>query len=389
MQRIYCDHTATTPLDRRVLEAMQPYLTEVHGNASSAHWYGRQARAALEDARARIATALGVSPGELFFTSGGTESDNLAIAGVYRTASRHGSRRIITEAAEHHAVLDACEALRDEGADVVIVPVDASGCVDPGHIERELTPQTALLSIMHANNEVGTVQPVEEIAALARRAGVPFHTDAVQTVGKIPVDVGALGADLLSFTGHKLYGPKGIGVLFARKGTAVAPLFHGGGQERGVRPGTENVALAVGCAVAVELAVAGVPSETNRLRSLRDTLEKELRSVYPSLLVNGALDRRLPHILSVSFDAASTPMEGEMLVTNMDLEGIAVSSGSACTSGSIQPSHVLTAMGRNQQTAKATLRFSFGKGNSEADIPQILRALDRILLRMGVGRQCP
>lgn len=382
MKRIYLDHTATTPLDPRVFEAMRPHLTDVYGNASSAHWYGRQARAVLEDARGRVAAVLGVAAGEVFFTGGGTESDNLAIGGRFRSVLSRGKSRILTASAEHHAVLDSCVSWGNEGAEVVILPVDGEGRVDPERVERELTPHTALVTVMHANNEVGTIQPIEDLAEIAHREGVAVHTDAVQSAGKIPVHVPALGVDLLSISAHKFYGPKGVGVLVVRKGTEIAPLVHGGGQERGLRPGTENVALAVGCATALEFAVVERETEMERLAALRDALEAHITAAYPSAIVNGSRQNRLPHILSISFDATMLPMEGEMLVTNMDLEGIAVSSGSACTSGSIQPSHVLSAMGRDPGTAKATLRFSFGKSNSAEDLPLVVAALDRIIPQM-------
>ncbi len=386
MKRIYLDHAATTPLDVRVREAMEPYLKETFGNPSSAHWYGRQAKAALEDARACIARVINAQPGEIFFTSGGTESDNLAIRGSFRAAIKKGKRRIVTQAAEHHAVLDTCEAMLHEGAGAVaVLPVDEHAGIDLAAFEQALLPDTALVSIMCANNEVGTILPLREIALLAHAHGITVHTDAVQAMGRIPVDVVDLGVDLLTFTAHKIYGPKGIGALYVRRGTELEPMMQGGGQERGKRPGTENIALAVGFARAVELAVAERQVESDRLRGMRDALEQELRSEFPAVQSNGHPRERLPHILNISFDQSVLPMEGEMLLAGMDLKGIALSSGSACTSGSVQPSHVLIAMGRDPRTARATLRFSFGRLNTPDDIPPVVTALREVVALMTAG----
>ncbi len=380
MRRIYLDHTATTPMDPRVLEAMLPYFSDTFGNASSVHAFGREARQALERAREVIARAIGAAPGEILFTSGGTESDNAAIRGV--ALAHRAKRRILTTRAEHHAVLESCEALRQEGWDVLTLPVDATGAVDPGAIRGAVNPETALISVMHANNEVGTVSRIDEIAAIARAAGVPLHTDAVQSLGKIPVNVHDLGVDLLSLSAHKIYGPKGIGALYIRKGTALERILHGGGQERGRRPGTENVALAVGFGRAVELAEQEREKESDRLRGLRDALEARLRELFPDMIVNGDPSRRLPHVLSISFNSSKRTLQGEMLLVNMDLAGIAASSGSACTSGSIQPSHVLLAMGRDVATARATLRFSFGRSNTLEDVSDVAEALRTVVERM-------
>ena len=309
--------------------------------------------------------------------------DNLAIQGA---AGRWSHARIVTEAAEHHAVLDTCLYLRERGAEVTVLPVDNDGRVELSRVENALTPGVHLVSIMHANNEVGTVHPISRIAECAARSGVLVHTDAVQTAGKIPVDVNDLGVHLMSISAHKLGGPKGIGALFIRRGVELEPLLHGGGQERGKRPGTENVAFAVGFAEALRLAVGERESVMARLAGMRDTLEREVKELFPGVIINGAQEARLPHLLSISFDADVYPMEGEMLVTNMDLEGISVSSGSACTSGSIQPSHVLLAMGRNASTAKATLRFSFGSTNTGDDIPVVVNALRSVMDRMAARR---
>jgi cysteine desulfurase len=382
MQRIYLDHTATTPLEPLVFEAMRPYFEDVFGNPSSIHWFGQRAKSALERARESIAVALGADPSELIFTSGGTESDNTALRGSAYAARTKGKTSLVTTKAEHHAVLDTAEALREEGFAVTFLDVDATGGIGLKDLPEALSADTFLVSVMHANNEVGTVYPLKELAGLTRERGVLLHTDAVQTLGKIPVDVNTLGVDMLSVSAHKLYGPKGIGALYVRKGTNLDPLLHGGGQERGKRPGTENVALAVGFAKAVELSIASMEKESHRLQRLRDELEGRIRKSFPEAVFNGDPSNRLPHIASVSFDNRQLALEGEMLILNLDLEGIAVTSGSACTSGSIQPSHVLLAMGRDPETAKATIRFSFGKGNTEEDVEAAMKALEVVLERM-------
>jgi cysteine desulfurase len=382
MKRIYLDHTATTPLDPRVTEAMQPYFSSIFGNASSAHWYGRQAKQALEEARETIAGSIGATPGELFFMSGGTESDNHALRGGFFAARRSGRNRVVTSAAEHHAVLDACRQMRESGAEVTVLPVDEYARVRMEDLERAIDDRTCLVSVMHGNNEVGTLSPVARIAGIAHSRGALMHTDAVQTVGKIPLNVREMDVDLLTFTAHKLSGPKGIGALYLKRGVEIQNLLEGGGQERGRRPGTENVAFAVGFATAVQIAAQELDRESRRLTALRDALEATLKEKFPALVVNGHPSDRLPHVLSVSFNSHLMPLEGEMLVANMDLEGIAVSSGSACTSGSIQPSHVLLAAGRDAETAKATLRFSFGRSNSEEDVHSAASALVTVIERM-------
>lgn len=382
MRRIYLDHTATTPLDPRVRDAMEPYFAETFGNASSVHWFGQQAKVALEEARATIARAVGAHPGEMFFTSGGTESDNFAVKGVAYAGRSSGKKRIITSAAEHHAVLEPCEQLAKEGFDVTVLPVDGDGRVSPDEVGKTLTSSTGLVSIMHANNEVGTISPIAEIARAAHERGVPVHTDAVQSLGKIPVDVNDLGVDLMTISAHKLYGPKGIGALYIKRGTQIEPLLQGGGQERGRRPGTENVPLAVGFAKAVELAISGMKEESNRLAGLRDTLEAKVRAEFQAAIINGHATERLPHILNISFDSGKCDIEEETLLISMDMRGIAVTSGSACTSGSMQPSHVLLAMGRDARTARATLRFAFGKSNTIADVDQTVETLRSVLDQM-------
>jgi cysteine desulfurase len=384
MRRIYLDHTATTPLDDRVEAAMRPLYREVFGNPSSVHAEGRAARSALEAARTALAVVVGCTPAEIIFTSGGTESNNLAILGAARAHRRAGRTVIITPAAEHQAVLEPCRALGGEGWEVMVLPVDPDGRVDTGRLAAALDSRTALVTVMHANNEVGSINDLRAISDAAHRAGALVHSDAVQSLGKIPLSVDELGVDLLSLSAHKLYGPKGVGALYCRRGTDLDPVFRGGGQERGRRPGTESVPLAVGFGEAARLAAEGMEEESARLRALRDALESELRALWPALLVNGAGAPRLPHVLNVSFDSARAPMEGDMLLLNMDLEGISLTSGSACTSGSVQPSHVLLAMGRDRATASASLRFAFGRGNTAEDIPAVVRALSSALVRLGV-----
>ena len=317
----------------------------------------------------------------MFFTSGGTESDNFAIKGVAHAAMKKRKKHVITSKAEHHAVLEPCEHLIDEGFDVDFLPVDEEGMVLPEQIAEAIDDSALLVSIMYANNEVGTVSPIEGIVAAAHEHGVLVHTDAVQALGKIPVNVEELGVDLMTISAHKLYGPKGIGALYIRRGTDIESLLQGGGQERGRRPGTENVPLAVGFAKAVEIALDMMMDESLRLAHLRDTLEARIRSQFSAVIVNGHPTQRLPHILNISFDSGKLQLEGETLLMNMDLKGIAVTSGSACTSGSMQPSHVLLAMGRSPQTAKATLRFAFGKSNTKEDIDYVFQCLNEILTR--------
>jgi cysteine desulfurase len=382
VKRIYLDHTATTPLDDRVFEAMRPYFSGAFGNASSVHSFGRDAKMALEKSRETIAKTIGAQSGEIFLTSGGTESDNFAICGVAHAARKNGKNHLITAAAEHHAVLEPCEMLGEEGFDVTILPVDSNGMVSAEQVRDAITDTTCLVSIMHSNNEVGTLNPIKRIAEAAHARGVLLHSDAVQSLGKVPLNVNELGVDLMTISAHKLYGPKGIGALFIRRGVEIDSLLFGGGQERGRRPGTENVPLAVGFAKAVELSTVEMPTEMQRLKTLRDNLQSRITNHFPLAIINGHAGERLPHILNISFYSKRIQLEGEMLVMNMDLQGVAVSSGSACTSGSIQPSHVLLAMGRDVNTAKATLRFAFGKSNSIEDVDYVVESLHQILSRM-------
>jgi cysteine desulfurase len=366
---------------------MLPFLGEEFGNASSVHWFGQQARAALERSRTAIAGCLGARPGELTFTSGGTESDNFAIRGLFHAMRKKGRNHVVTTAVEHHAVLDCVQALREEGAEVSILPADKTGRVFPDAVAAAVNDRTCLVTVMHANNEVGTITDLAAIAAIAHRNGALLHTDAVQSFGKIGCNVNDMGVDLASISAHKIYGPKGIGALYIKSGTEIENLLHGGGQERGRRPGTENVALAAGFARAAEIAREEMDEQASRTRALRDALEEKLRQLFPELRVNGDIEHRLPNIANITFDSRGCLPEGEMLVMNMDLEGIAVSSGSACTSGSVQPSHVLLAMGVDQAVAKATLRFSFGRMNGPEDVDETVAALQRVVGRMRSGGQ--
>ena len=374
MRRVYFDHNATTPLAREVLEAMTPYLTEEFGNASSIHSVGQRARAGVEQARAQVAALLGARDKEVIFTSGGTEADNMAIRGVVG-ASERPRKHVITSAIEHHAVLNTCQALEAEGVAVTYVGVGPSGIVDPEDVRRAITPDTVLITVMHANNELGTVQPIAEIARIAREHKIPFHTDAVQSAGKIPFNVAELGVDLLSLSAHKLYGPKGTGALYIRRNLRLKPLMFGGHHERDRRAGTENVAGIVGFGAATELARAHLVEEGKRLAELRDDLERRLLSRIPHCGLNGDPARRTPNTTNIHFDF----IEGEPLVIALDLKGVAVSTGAACSSGAVEPSHVLTAIGLPPERARASLRFSVGRANSEADVDYVAEVLPAVV----------
>ncbi|MBP7110817.1 MAG: cysteine desulfurase NifS [Firmicutes bacterium] len=376
MERIYMDYSATTPLRKEALEAMMPYMTTEFGNPSSIHWFGRNAKKAMEDARARIATAIGAAePGEVIFTSGGSEADNLAIWGVMEA---YGKKHLITSAVEHHAVLDTARILEKEGYDLTVLPVDEYGMVDPEAVRKAIRPDTGLVTVMYGNNEIGTVEPVGEIASVCREKGVFFHTDAVQAVGHIPVNVKALGVDLMSFAAHKFYGPKGIGGLYVRKGIRLEPQITGGAQERKRRAGTENVAYIVGMAKALELAVAELPEEIKHLSTLRDRLIKGLMERIPEIRLNGHPTKRLPGNVNISYRY----VEGESLLLHLDINGIAASSGSACTSGSLEPSHVLMAIGLSHEIAHGSVRMSLGKYNTEADIDKVLEVFPGIVAKL-------
>lgn len=368
MNSVYLDHAATSPLRPQVLEAMMPYFGEVYGNPSSIHAFGRRARQALTEARDRIAALLGCRPAELVFTSGGTESDNLAVIGTALGFRPAGKTHIITTAVEHHAVLHACRHLEQSGFDVTRLPVDRYGTVDPEDVARALRPDTALVSVMYGNNETGSLQPVEAIGRLCRERGVLFHVDAVQALGAVPLNLSELPFDLVSFSAHKINGPMGIGLLYAARETRLQPLLFGGNQERRRRPGTENVPAAVGFAKAVELAVAEAPDKQRKMRGLRRLFLETLGSVTGErgFVLNGHPEARLEHIVNVSFPG----IDKETMLMNLDLAGIAVSGGSACTSGSLEDSHVLTAMGLEPERVRSAIRFSFGYGTTAEEVVQ-------------------
>ena len=377
--RTYLDHAATTPLRDEVLAAMLPYLTDHFGNASSLHADGRRARQGLDEARESIARIMGATPREIVFTSGGSEADNLAVKGAAWAASARG-RHIVTSSVEHKAVLYTCAVLERSGFEVTYLPVDGYGRVDPAEVEAAITDHTALVSIMYANNEVGTIQPIAEIGAICRRAGVLFHSDAVQAGGFLPLDVDPLGVDLLSLSAHKVYGPKGVGALFVRHGTALLPQIQGGAQERQRRAGTENVAGIVGFARAMELAQgepAARDAENARLAVLRDQLRARV-SDTPGLEPTGHPVERLPHNASWLIDG----VEGGDLVAALDLEGVASSTGSACTSGSTEPSHVLLAMGIDPERAHGALRLTAGRSTGEADVERAAEVLRTAVARI-------
>ncbi len=378
MRRIYFDHNATTPLDPRVFEAMKPYWLEDYGNASSIHWHGQRARAAVEQAREQVAGRLNAQAGEIVFTSGGTESCNMAVLGVVQAArQRLGGEplHVVTTAIEHHAVLHAAQALERRGVRVTYVAPEANGIVAAAGIERAITPETVLISVMFANNELGTLQPVEAIASLAQERGIPFHTDAVQAAGKLALDLRELPADLVSISAHKLYGPQGAGALYVRKGTQLAPLMYGGHHERDRRPGTENVAGIVGFGKAAALAGETLAEESRRLAALRDRLERGLLERVPQCAVNGDRERRVPNTLNMRFDC----VEGEGFVIACDLRGLSCSTGAACSSGSLEPSHVLAAIGLDRQQARAAVRFSLGRTTTAEEVDRALEIVPAVV----------
>ncbi len=376
MRKVYLDHAATTPVHPEVIAAMLPYFHNYFGNPSSVHSFGRDSRKAVDEAREKVAKAIGADPREVFFTSGGTESDNIAIQGVALARKQNG-RHIITSKIEHHATLDTCHFLESQRYEVTYLPVDENGLVRVTDFEAALRPDTILASIMHANNEMGAIQPIKEMAAIARAKKVTFHTDAVQTVGSIPVDVKELGVDMLSLSAHKFYGPKGIGVLYIKKGTRVKPLYHGGSQERKYRPGTENHVGIVGLAKALELATESLKSRQAHIQVLRDKLIAGLVAL-PEVELNGHPTQRLPGNVNVSVRY----VEGESLILSLDMQGVAVSSGSACTSGSLEPSHVLLAMGLTHEQAHGSLRLTLGIDNTQEDVDYVLSVMPGIVERL-------
>ncbi len=363
MKAIYLDYSATTPIRPEVLEAMHAYFMDIFGNASSIHTFGQEARKALEESREKVAKILGALPEEVVFTSGGTEATNLAIKGGLRSKRIRGNQ-VITSSIEHHATLNTCQQLEREGFKVVYLPPDQHGKLDPGDVERAITDKTVLISIIHANNEVGTIQPVEEIGEIARDKGVLFHTDAVQSVGKIPVNVDDLNVDFLSLSGHKVYGPKGIGALYVRKGVSFEPLFQGGHHERNRRPGTENIPSIVGLARALELAGEEMDHVSSKINNLRDTFWEAIETQIEGAHINGHPRDRIPSILNVSFDGVA----GDSIIINLDLKGIAASTGSACTSGALEPSHVLLAMGVSRGRVQGAVRFSLGRETTQEEL---------------------
>jgi cysteine desulfurase len=374
---VYLDYNATTPLAPEALTAMMPFLREFCGNASSIHAAGRKARAAVDDSRERLATLLGVKANEIIFTSGGTEACNLAVMGLARAHAPRG-RHLITTAVEHHAVLHACESLKHhEGFDLTVLPVDSAGQVDPEDLDSALRTDTVLVSIMHANNETGTLQPIEQLAAICRARRICFHTDAIQSFGKLPVRPEDLGVSALSLAAHKFYGPPGAGALYLRSGIAISRIAHGGSHENTRRPGTENVAAIVGMAAAAEFAENKRSDDQPRLRALRDQLWQGITTRVPSAVRNGDPERTLANTLNVSFPG----LDGEALLIGLDLEGVCASSGSACMVGSVQPSHVLVAMGVDPSVASSTVRFSLGTHSSESHIEHCLRALETVVER--------
>jgi cysteine desulfurase len=393
MNRVYLDYNATTPVGPAVLDAMLPYFTANFANASSIHTPGQHARNAVETAREQVAVLIGASPKEVVFTSGGTESDNHAIFGILNPALSRASAfveaqhaapqtptpgslapdgslapHIITTAIEHEAVLNACQQAEKRGAQVTYLPVNNKGQIDPQQLKSAIRPETILITIMHANNELGTIQPLEEIGKIAKEADIYFHTDAVQAIGKISVDVTALAVDLLSLSGHKIYAPKGIGALYIKGGTHLQQLLYGGHHQRGARPGTENVAGIVGLGAAAAIAKKTQAEDAQRIGQMRDLLEQEIVEVVPNARINGATAARLPNTSNITFPG----LEGEALLISLDLKGLAISTGAACSSGAVEPSHVLTAIGLSPEDARASLRFSLGRQTTREEIDQAL-----------------
>jgi cysteine desulfurase len=377
MKRIYLDYAATTPTHPEVVTAMLPYLNDAFGNPSSIHSFGQEAKGAIEEARETIAALIGAKTDEIVFTSGGTEADNFAIKGV-AYANEHRGNHIITSSIEHHAVIEPLKFLERRGFEIAHLPVDKYGMVDPQDVRKAVNEKTILISVMHANNEIGTIEPIAEIGTIAKERGVYFHTDAVQTVGHIPVDVNELGVDLLAISAHKLYGPKGVGALYIRKGTKIAAFMHGGEQERRRRASTENVPGIVGFGKAVEVAQNEMGAEAERLTLLRDELIEALLERIDRVQLNGHPSKRLPNNVNVSVQF----VEGESMLLNLDMEGIAASTGSACSSSSLEPSHVLLALGLSHEQAHGSLRFTLGRETTEEGIERVLEVLPPIVAKL-------
>lgn len=374
-RRVYLDNNATTQPRPEVVDAMLPYLREQYGNPNSGHWFGRSVRARVEEAREKAAALIGAHPTEVYFCGGGSESDNTALKGAAFAKPRDASWRVVTTAVEHAAVLATAGYLAQNGYCQTVVGVDRYGMVDPAEAAAALDDKTAIVSVMHANNETGTIQPVRRIAEAAKARGVLMHTDAAQSAGKIPVDVNELGVDLLSISGHKLYGPKGTGLLYIRKGVKIHPLITGGHHERGMRAGTENVAGIVGLGTACELARQGLAEDSRRIAALRDRLQAHIMEEIPYVRLNGHPEQRLPGTLNVSIEG----VDGETILIQCDLNGIAVSTGSACSSGSVEPSHVLVAMGIPRAVIQGSLRLSLGTHNTEQDVDYVMERLPKIV----------
>jgi cysteine desulfurase len=376
-RNIYLDHAATTPVKSEVLEAMLPYFSSKYGNASSVYSIGRESKKAIEESREKVAQAIGAQAKEIFFTGSGTEADNWAIKGA-AYSNRQKGNHIITTAIEHHAVIHTCQYLESDGFKVTYLPVDENGLVTPEQVAEAITPETILITVMFANNEIGTIQPIAEIGKIAKQKGVLFHTDAVQAIGNIPVNVDTMNIDMLSLSAHKFYGPKGVGVLYVRKGTKLTSFMHGGAQERGRRASTENVPGIVGLGKAIEIASREVDSYNSHIMALRDRTIDEILKRIPFIKLNGDRYKRLPGNVNFSFEF----IEGESLLLMLDMKGIAASSGSACTSGSLDPSHVLLAIGLPHEIAHGSLRITFGEDNTQEDVDYLLEELPPIVERL-------
>ncbi|AGB18860.1 cysteine desulfurase NifS [Thermoanaerobacterium thermosaccharolyticum] len=376
MNRIYLDNAATTPIRSEVLNSMMPFFDNRFGNPSALYSYGQEAKKAIEEARDKVAAAIGASEDEIFFTSGGTESDNWALKGA-AYALREKGNHIITSNIEHHAILHTCQYLENQGFEITYLPVDEYGLVDPNELKRAIKDNTILVSIMYANNEIGTIEPIEELVKVAHEEGILFHTDAVQAVGNVPIDVKELDVDMLSMSAHKIYGPKGVGALYIRKGLRIDTLLQGGAQERNRRAGTENVAGIVGFGTAIELITKNIDEHIRKLTRLRDKLIDGILKI-PYTRLNGHPNKRLPGNVNVSFEF----VDGESLILSLDMEGICVSSGSACTAGSIDPSHVLLAIGLSQEIAHGSLRLTIGEENTEEEINTVINKLPKIVDRL-------
>ena len=374
MRISYLDNAATTPVDERVLKAMLPYFSDKYGNPGSMHQKGLEAKNAVDESRKTVAKLIGAEPDEIIFVSGGTESDNLALIGTAMALKEKGNH-IITTNIEHHAVFDTCEYLEEQGFKITYVPVEKNGIANPKEIEKAITPKTILISVMHANNEIGTIQPIAEIAKIAKSKNIVMHTDACQSAGYLDIDVNKLGIDLMTLNGSKIYGPKGIGILYARKGIILKPLIYGGGQEKGVRSGTENVPLIVGFAKALEIAQKMREKESKRLIKLRDKLIEGIKKKIPNIHINGDLEKRLPNNVNISF----LGVEGESMILHLDAKGICASTGSACSSHSLEPSHVIKALGLSDEASHGSLRFTLGRHTTEEDIYKVLKELPKIV----------